>query len=220
MEKKFSVVIPTMYKCTDILIELLSVLNEDTAVKEIVLVENATIPEEYKIPSDIKSKIKFLPQEKNIYVNPSWNLGVANCSEEYIAILNDDIIIPDGLFTHISPVDIGDNIGVMGACDFIIQETKTPSRFKIRYIQGLDTEDRLWGFGIMMIMRKSNYYPIPEDLLIWGGDDYIFHQNRKAGKSNMLLLCPIQTKMSTTSNNAEFDSIKERDVFIYESKYK
>lgn len=209
-----------MYKCPDILIQLLSVLNEDLAVSEIIIVENTNISDRELIKSVIVDKTKFIPIGKNIFVNPSWNLGVDNTSEEYIAILNDDIIIPDGLFTHISPVNIGANVGVIGACDFTIQESESPSRFKVRYIQGLATDDRLWGFGIMMILRKSDYYYIPEDMLIWGGDDFIFHQNKKAGKTNMVLLCPIQTRMSSTSNNPEFDEIKQNDQIIYESKYK
>ena len=36
----------------------------------------------------------MLRQEENIYVNPSWNLGIEESDYDKFIILNDDIIIP------------------------------------------------------------------------------------------------------------------------------
>ena len=46
------------------------------------------------------------------YVNPSWNLGVSVAKEPYVGILNDDIIIAEGLFSGLSNVPI-ENLGVI-----------------------------------------------------------------------------------------------------------
>lgn len=219
MEKKFSVVIPTMYKSTVIFRKLLQILDEDPAVSEIIVIENSEKPKDELVYSLCDSKVKKITPEKNLYVNPSWNLGVANCSEDNVAILNDDIIIPDNLFTNISIFDL-DSIGVIGACDYLIQETKDPQRFKVRYCTGMGIAERIWGYGIMMIMKKTHYTPIPEDLLIWAGDDYLFHKNKSLGRQNGVLMCPIQTIMSSTSSNPDFDKIKDNDMSIYEKKYK
>jgi GT2 family glycosyltransferase len=216
MERKYSVIIPTMYKCKDILVQLLSSLEEDSSVSEIIVIENSKSTD-YSI--NVFSKVKTLPQIKNIYVNPSWNLGVEESKENHVAILNDDIIIPNNLFSHLNKFDI-DSLGIIGACDFLIQETDTPKRFNVRYTHIATISERLWGYGVLMIMNKQNYHQIPEDLLIWAGDDYVFHKNVSMGKVNGMLLCPIQTRMSTTSNNKEYDEIKQKDAETYEKVYK
>jgi len=219
MENKFSIVIPTMYKCPEVLVQLLSNLHQDPYVSEVILIENVAKELVPNIEYPENSRIKVVPLGKNIYVNPSWNLGVSMCTEEYIGILNDDITIPDNLFTFLSLTDFT-NIGILGACDFLIQEVRNPDRFQTRYSTLIAAEDRLWGFGVMMIMKKDRYYSIPEDLLIWCGDDYLFHKNKQAGKQNAVILCPIQTRMSTTSNNPEYDKIKKKDEVTYNLKYK
>lgn len=219
MERKFSVIIPTMYKCPEILMQLIYSLVEDSAVSEIIIIENTKKGYRPSILNSLSSKIVVLHQENNLYVNPSWNLGVANSTEDYIGILNDDITIPDNMFSLLSTYPIED-IGIIGACDYLIQEMESPKRFTTRYSIATTTNDRTWGYGVLMVMHKKNYYNIPEEMLIWAGDDYLFHQNRLDGKQNILLMAPIQTKMSTTSANPEFDAIKDKDVIIYESIYK
>jgi hypothetical protein len=57
-------------------------------------------------------------------------------------------------------------------------------------------------------------------MLVWCGDDYLFHQNKLVGKQNYVLISPIQTKMSTTSDDPVFDKVKEKDLEMYNSKYK
>jgi hypothetical protein len=71
-----------------------------------------------------------------------------------------------------------------------------------------------------MAMHKNNYIKIPEDMLVWCGDDYLYHQNRILGRQNYTLVCPIQTKMSTTSDDPIFDEIKNKDLELYNLKYK
>ncbi len=36
---------------------------------------------------------------------------------------------------------------------------------------------RPWGFGSMLILKKSNYIDIPETLQIFFGDDYLYEYN-------------------------------------------
>lgn len=219
MERQFSIIIPTMYKCPGILIQLVHSLVEDPAVAEIIIIENTKKGYRPSILNVLSDKIVILHQEKNMYVNPSWNIGVANSTKNYIGIINDDITIPEKIFSQLSTVAIED-MGVIGACDFLIQEVEYPKRFTTRYSIATATNDRTWGYGIIMVMHKNNYHIIPEELLIWAGDDYLFHQNIARGKQNLMLLAPIQTNMSATSGNSEFEDIKNKDVIIYESTYK
>ena len=54
---------------------------------EIIIIDNA--------PTDFfydNEKVVTLKQEENIYVNPSWNLGVEESDYDKFIIFNDDII--------------------------------------------------------------------------------------------------------------------------------
>jgi GT2 family glycosyltransferase len=217
VERKFSVIIPTMFRCLDVTSKLLKNLYEDDSVAEVIIINNSTDTDIPDIP--ISLKLKIYNQGKNIFVNPAWNLGVSLSTQEYVAILNDDITIPDGIFSQMHYVDF-DNIGVVGAYHPLIQEMETPQRFTVKDFQVSPIPIRCWGFGIIMVMAKKNYPEIPDDLLIWAGDDYIFHENRRSGRANGVFIFPIQTKMSTTSNDPIFDKIKNADAVIYDTKYK
>lgn len=218
MDRKFSIVIPTMFKCIDITNQLLANLYEDPFVSEVILIDNT---EDYDDAVRILSndKLKIKSQNKNIYVNPAWNLGVSISKEDYVAIINDDVTIPEQIFTGISQAAI-ENVGVIGAFHPTIQQVEIPSRFQIDQINLIPVKERMWGYGIFMVMHKNAYKKIPEDMLIWCGDDYLFHQNKVAGRQNYVLECPIQTKMSTTSDNPIFDRVKEKDLEMYNLKYK
>jgi hypothetical protein len=218
MESKFSVIIPTMFKCPEITSELLNTLYEDDAVSEVILIDNTVFHD--PIPNiPFHHKLKMHSSGKNLYVNPSWNYGVELAKENLIAILNDDIVISNNLFSILSTVDFKE-IGIIGACHPMIEEHENPKRFDNLDVAILSLDFRSWGFGIFMAMHKEAYTPIPEDMLIWCGDDYIFHQAVKKGKENYVLYATIKTKMSTTSNNNIFDIIKDNDVILYENKYK
>lgn len=207
-----------MFRRPDILSQLLENLYQDPMVEEIILINNCSLS--YKIPViPLNNKLLIVSRGRNLYVNPSWNLGVELSTQDYIAILNDDIIISDKLFTGVCQLDF-DTIGILGACHPMIEETDNPTRFSIASFEILGARIRPWGFGIFMAMKKSNYVKIPEEMLIWCGDDYLFHNIARNGKINTLLGAPIKTKMSATSDDKSFDEIKDRDVELYNSKYK
>lgn len=218
MERKFSIIIPTMFRRVDILDQLLQNLYQDPMVEEVILINNCNLTESIPV-IPLNSKLLIVSRGRNLYVNPSWNLGVKLSTQDHIAILNDDITISDKLFTGVCQLDF-DNIGILGACHPAIEEIENPTRFSIPSFEILGARIRPWGFGIFMAMKKSNYVEIPEEMLIWCGDDYLFHNIASKGKINTLLVAPIKTKMSATSDDKIFDDIKNRDVELYNSKYK
>lgn len=218
MERRFSVIIPTMFKRPDITNELLSNLYEDPAVSEVLVINNTEDPNNVT-NINISKKLSIHSLGKNIYVNPAWNLGVSKSKEDYIALVNDDVTIAEGLFTGISKVPL-ENLGILGASHGSISQSETPKRFLAKEFMIRGISERTWAFGVFMAMYKRNYPPIPEDLLVWCGDDYIYHQNRILGRQNCILMCPIETTMSSTSNDPIFDKIKENDVETYNNKYK
>lgn len=215
----FSVIIPTLYRCTNITNNLLASLYDDPAVSEVVIIDN-TENQDNGSKIITNEKLQIHSQGRNIFVNPAWNLGVSIAKEDRVAILNDDITIPNNLFQSLTQVDFFEEIGIVGACHPTIQQVETPSRFNIENAELVAIPERMWGYGIFMAMHKKSYIKIPEDLLIWCGDDYLFHQNKALGRQNYTLVCPIQTKMSATSDDSIFDEIKNKDVELYNLKYK
>lgn len=213
MERKFSIIIPTLLKRPDILSNLLSNLYEDDAVSEILLINNSEEYAQELLP--VSNKLKVLETTSNIYVNPSWNLGVKASSQEFIGILNDDITVPEKIFSIIAQIPI-ETCGVLGMSHPHIFQTESPDRYAVQNIQIAQTDTRTWGYGIFMVMHKKNYIESPREMLIWCHDDFLFHMNRVNGKKNGVFLFPIKTKMSTTSDLPEFDEIKKNDIVIYE----
>ena len=92
-DRKVTVVIPTLQKNTIILNKLISTLEQDNAVDEILLIDNSC-----QGFLNTSKKLEVVKPECNLYVNPSWNLGVERAKNEIVALLNDDIIIPDNFF--------------------------------------------------------------------------------------------------------------------------
>ena len=95
-DRKVTVVIPTLQKNTIILNKLISTLEQDNAVDEILLIDNSC-----QGFLNTSKKLEVVKPECNLYVNPSWNLGVERAKNEIVALLNDDIIIPDNFCSRV-----------------------------------------------------------------------------------------------------------------------
>ena len=105
---KVSAIIPTLWKAKEFTDHLVDVLIEDESVGEIIIIDNA--------PADFfydNEKVVTLRQEENIYVNPSWNLGVEESDYDKFIILNDDIIIPYNFVSQLESMLTPDK-GIIG----------------------------------------------------------------------------------------------------------
>ena len=56
-------------------------------VREVIVVNNHPDPLDFG-----RENVRVLQQERNIYVNPAWNLGAREARGKYLAILNDDVL--------------------------------------------------------------------------------------------------------------------------------
>jgi hypothetical protein len=212
---KFSVIIPTMLNCVDITKVLIKNLEEEESVDEIIVIDNSNVYDINPLLGKMTPKQIRIKPYKNLYVNPSWNLGVKISKNNNIALLNDDILIPKNLLNIVSYFET-ENIGVLGAFE---PSVTSLDDYNVETLEGLNIApvDTRWNtFGIMMIMNKKNYIEIPDNIKIWCGDDILFHQNAKNGKLNGMICVPIKTRMSATSDKEEFNPIKENDLLIYE----
>ena len=215
--KQFSIIIPTMKKVWPVTVKLLENLYNDPAVGEIILIDNSEQFEPYDLPFGNNKwidKIKPVQMDKNMYVNPSWNWGVNKAKYDYLGILNDDILIPQNIFSAIATGPI-DDLGILGAYEPMVSEIDTLEQFYIDKINFAPSNQRWNAFGIFMVMVKKNYRAIDDRMKIYCGDDSIFHRLRIEGKMNGMLMFPIKTKMSATSSDPEFDAIKVNDELLY-----
>ena len=212
---KVSAIIPTLWRAKKFTDHLVNVLVEDESVGEITIIDNA--------PADFfydNEKVVTLRQEENLYVNPSWNLGVEESDYDKFIILNDDIIIP---YNFVSQLEkwLTEDRGIIGIDKPSVIKVADCSNENITF---LDREITLksivmrdWGFGIVMAGHRKSYYKIPENIRIWYGDDYLTQMNNEQGKVNYVIDdIPIFTKMSATSDLKDFNEIKNIDTLMYE----
>jgi len=192
--KKFSIIIPTLWK-SDLTSCLLNNLENCKYINEIILIENS-----FNAVNFTYSKLIRVSPPTNLYVNPSWNLGVKLASNEHIILCNDDIFFnPDLLFEEIQ--NSIDDITLLGV---------HPNSYKT-YINSFNIQEGNYigqGWGCLMFLKKSLYIPIPDVLKIWYGDNWLVNKINPSYSFTY----PIYTKMSTTSSLSQFNSIIQNDI--------
>lgn len=202
----FSVVIPTLQR-SELLSPLVDLYAEHPLVGEIIVINNASAPLAWNSP-----KVRVLQQEQNIYVNPAWNLGAAEARHDLLLISNDDIEIDpeiiDALAKRLRP-----SVGLIMPC------TRTVNRRDTHRIRFTPTFRRRRGAGILIAMETKAYVPIPEDLLIYCGDDWLFGKLGQQGTNLNVHGASIRTPMSVTSDDVAFSPVREKDISTFHAKY-
>lgn len=215
----YSVIIPTMWKQNVSLFKkTLEELEADELVSEIILIDN-DISSSYISEIELV-KLRYIPQRENIYVNPAWNLGIELATDEYVMILNDDVwCIPSirQIFTaHQAHFDKDNGIyGLSTSC--FLCEDMTESQNK--NIEIVNTEGRGTGWGCLFLLKRARWTPIPNELKVWFGDDFITMSFTKAGNTVYSIKNVCVTEWSITSRLPVFSPITENDKQIYFSKY-
>lgn len=191
--KKISVIIPTIQSKIKVLNKLLMILKDDSAVDEIVLINNS---QEKFVPVKKIKKLKIFNQKKNLFVNPSWNLGIELIKNDYFLIINDDILCPYNFCSIVMSSDIfdKDDTGLVGLCQSYINnfdrttfdDIDIPVFDESKPIE-FESFDYYMGTGewaSAFFGNKKNYYQIPDEIKIIYGDNYLLKRNLDAGKKN------------------------------------
>ena len=212
---KVSAIIPTLWKAKEFTDHLVDVLIEDESVGEIIIIDNA--PADFSYDNE---KVVTLRQEENLYVNPSWNLGVEEAAYDKFIILNDDIIIPYNFVFELESMLTPDKgiVGIDAASVIKVDNFSSKNiTFLDRKIDLKPIKERSWGFGITLAGHCKSYYKIPENIRIWYGDDYLVQMNNEHHRINYIVDdLPIFTMMSTTSDLEEFEDVKNIDNLMYD----
>lgn len=212
-DKLFTVIIPTIWKSNNIF-DWIETLSKSKYVGEIVLIDNNVDGNSVEIYNPNVNHIKL---EDNIYVNPAWNLGVSNSNYDNIAIVNDDIYIEledlDFIFSNFK----GNLVGLTDS-NYNLTKTESPEYINISDIKRFYNPTHK-GFGCFMLLKKEDYKPIPDDLKIAFGDNWLFkHASTVYSPSGIKV--ENRPKMSASvESNPEFYNLTMIDKGIWESKY-
>lgn len=188
----FSVIIPTLQRA-DGLQGVAMRCARHPLVREVLIINNVPEPLPFTDP-----KLRVLQQETNIFVNPAWNLGAREATGELLAIVNDDVEFADEALTHAARILRRGLFGIVGP-DLSTFHDDGSRRISHRLARH-DAPTRR--FGTFMCLRRSDYLPVPDELQIWGGDDWLIANQRRPPAA--LIRTPFRTDMSTTTRAAEF----------------
>jgi len=175
-------------------------------VGEVIIINNNYIDTPYLPKSD---KIEHIKLPVNIMVNAAWNIGALLSRFENIAICNDDItfdpsflgLYDDGSLAH---------LGVIGMA-WENYQLKQSENIHIKAMK-----QRPYGWGCLMLMHISKYDPIPVELRIANGDDWLAQYATPFELHGLA----IQSEISTTSRLPELGLIQLEDNEVFITKYK
>ena len=220
---KLSIIIPTMQRNKEILDLLVKQLVEDCVIDEIIIIDNST--KGYKYNSN---KVSVYIPKQNLYVNPSWNLGVSLAKNDYIGILNDDILLPANLCNQIlNFIKNNTRIGLVGVESKKVINNKlrdfnnyptVQNQLKYKKIKDLHYPNNTY-WGTAIFGARNHFYKIPEEMLIYCGDDYLLKKNNENRTNYAFYNTEIYHCHSLTSCSKEFNSIKNNDMKIIETIY-
>ena len=214
-----SIIIPTLQREVSILNKLLTELVSDDCISEIIVIDNSTKGFEYH-----SEKVRVIIPQENLFVNPAWNLGVKEAKNEYIGILNDDLLLPENMCRQVYEFLVNNkNIGLVGLSNNLKGLTKPEdfdaypknSKIKIKPLKNiLKEQDDFWGSAFFG--HKSSYYPIPEDIKIWCGDNYLLKMNSD-NKKMCYKICNCQIKHygSLSCKSSSISEILLNDQKLY-----
>jgi len=212
----YSIVIPTMWK-VDSFEQMMYRLLSHNLVQEIIVINNDfdNTPEWFKATTS--DKIRIYNFQKNIYVNPAWNLGVRESKNDKICLLSDDVLCDTFLFDYMYD-KMTPELGVVGLhidCYYLQKYTNYPQSS----IGLVDCHKQEFGFASLLLVNKKNYVDIPESYLIYFGDNWIFHTHQKMGKTpRMIVNFTVHGTVSNTSGLPEFSGVLSREWDYHQSE--
>lgn len=200
---RFSVIIPTLQR-SPLLRSVVDGCVAHPLVAEVIVINNAPAPLAWT-----SEKVRVLQQADNIFVNAAWNLGAREARGQYLAIVNDDIDVAEGAFTMAARILDRNWFAMVGPDASCFRPSAALKRPRIRVATWRDVDV---GYGTFMCLRRENYIPIPEQMKIWGGDDWLFLNQRRPNAS--LVDVPIRTEMSTTTSSPEFQALRSQEFRV------
>jgi hypothetical protein len=217
----FSIILPTMWRDNATLSIMLPHVHQHPLVSEILVINNDQRKVPHWFSQGTWSKVKIFTPSNNIYVNPAWNMGIKNAQQDQVCLMSDDVSFDVGVFDFLD-----DKLSAADSC-VGPKYYKDCSGFKSGDMGLEPTTLRrptlagsVWlGYGSLLFLNRANFVPIPDDLKIFFGDDWILDTHKQMGKwPRKLVKFRITTnKVGTTSYAKEFEAVKEADKAAHDA---
>lgn len=196
-----SVIIPTLWRSPGTL-KLIEELLQWRLLHELIVIDNN--PKD-RPSSEIWSHCILLEQSENIYVNPAWNLGAKTASGSVLAICNDDIFFnADALNPYVDQLSRNEIMG-LHADSILNAASINTNTIEPGFNIGL-------GWGCLMLVKRQSFIPIPHEIRIWYGDDWLIHS---IGKKTSMRFA-VQGTLSVSAGDETFNPVKEQDKVFYD----
>lgn len=157
--------------------------------------------------------IEVIYNDSNVDLNRLWNRLYRESNCPYLCFLNNDVRVPANFVEDI--VNILDKEKSVGA---VIHPTNHPDYQKTSKLNYAVLKDQIvqgWAFTL----RREVYTVIPDDLKVFGGDDWLFVQMyRKHWKTAIALSAPIihfhakSRKYYKGDRQEEADALKQHGI--------
>lgn len=182
---KFSVVMPTMWRCANMTLELLTRMANHELVDEIFVINN-DVERTPKHEILDHPNVFVINEKENIGVNPAWNKGVALSRNERICITNDDVLFDVKVFDKIHD-KLTPTAGVFGLIVGDPALGQPPSTDYSIDFKEWQPGDQCHCFGQLMFVNRKNYPKLPDGLIINFGDNIIFEYQLFNNRKNYLI---------------------------------
>jgi len=158
--------------------------------EEIIVIDNNSTDASETIPVRFGKDlpIKYIKNNRNIGVNPSWMQGYEIASGDIIGFWNNDIVVCPHIFSHIEKVfeeelAVGMVVPEVINQDFLVRNSVPPT--------GLPLENYYEREGWCFTMRKriiDKGGKIPPQLINSAGDDWLYNITRDFGYRRVRML--------------------------------
>lgn len=179
-------------------------------VGEIILIDNSDDTTPLFLP-----KLNHICEGVNTFINPAWNKGAEIAKFDKLCFLNDDVWFEwsnlDKIEEFITPE--------RGYIGMSTDNYKNPEQNNLIFSEPepdgkTSRGQRPVGFACCFFVHKNNWDPIPENIKLWAGDDWLFYRSKYP--NYVISGLKIDGKLSATLGDPELESqlgpIKTQDM--------
>lgn len=171
-----SVVIPTLWKYAPFCDFLVQVCDHD-CVHDVIIVDNdRSVRPTHEVL--LHYKVTLLDFGQNMFVNPSWNLGVYHAKAPIICLQNDDIEFDCDVYDKVHEF-MQPHMGLISLSSL----PAVDSHIQISPWQG----EPMFGCGQLMFFHRRQFCHIDAELLIYCGDNWLFDHMQHTTRANHMI---------------------------------
>jgi len=165
--------------------------------------------------------IKYIRNSKNVGVNAVWNEGIKMTQTPLVSILNNDLILNKYFFKKIiEAFQVNEKYGIFCASNVrSIKQVKQSKDEKVKL--ALIGKREGWAFTIRRDV-VTRLPPIPSDLKIYCGDDYLYYGTREVlgYKAVRITNNYIYHLGGRTVRAKQFRGIRKKEKALWNSSHK